>query len=454
MTYPGRSIEVTPLLELIVRRINNALFCRTSPHDISRTRPIAAVGLIVFILWLACPVMGAEFKLAHQQITHGPQHHFFGYIGQSLTTPWSGDGRYILSLRTSFHDRMPEPGEPADIVLIDTQQDYRVSQVDQSRAWNFQQGTMFYWHPKAADTQFFFNDRDPETNDIFTVLYDIKQGKRLREYRFDDLSIANGGVSPTGEFFLAINYGRMAKLRPVTGYPGATDHTNGAGAPDNDGIFRVDIESGKAKLLVSFQQLKQLLNDRHSDIENVGFYINHSLCNRDGTHVYFYARARYGDKTMSINVPCSVRTDGTGLKSHKYIGGHPEWDEGTVVIGAKEDRQVCYDIERQAIVGQIGTEAIIPKPGGDVSLSTNPDWFVCGYSTSDRKHNQYVVYRRSDGAYARSELFSRGPYQRGVLRIDPAPRWNRDQTAVLVPALTSDGTRQLQLLTIETQTDP
>jgi ABC-type phosphate transport system auxiliary subunit len=42
---------------------------------------------------------------------------------------------------------------------------------------------MFYWNPLAADTQFFFNDRDVKTGKVFTVLYDIEKKRRVREWR-------------------------------------------------------------------------------------------------------------------------------------------------------------------------------------------------------------------------------------------------------------------------------
>ena len=284
------------------------------------------------------------FKLEVEQITSGKQHHFFGYIGQSLTTPWNASGRYILTLRTDFHDRMPTAKDAADICLIDTMDNFRVIPIEKTTAWNFQQGTMFYWHPKHPETQFFFNDRDPETNLIFTVLYDIEKRKRIREYRFDEVPVANGGVSPTGEFFLAINYARMARLRPVTGYPESADQTESTLAPENDGIYRVDIASGDRKLLVSFAQLRALLREQQAEVDQAGFYINHSLCSRDGKYVYFYARGRVGKKSMAVNIPCSITTDGEQLKAHKFIGGHPEWDKGSVVIGAiHPERQVRYD---------------------------------------------------------------------------------------------------------------
>ena len=417
------------------------------PH----AQPTNAAFLVV--LSLVAPAAAAQpgFKLEVEQITSGPHHHFFGYIGQSLTTPWNKSGRYILTLRTEFHDRMPTAQDAADICLVDTQNNYKVTPIEQTTAWNFQQGTMFYWHPQNPETQFFFNDRDPKSNLIFTVLYDIEKQERIREYRFSDVPVANGGVSPTGEFFLAINYARMARLRPVTGYPETRDLTEKANAPGDDGIFKVDIETGKRELLVSFHDLKTLAQGRHESIDDVEFYINHSLSSRDGKHVYFYARGRYDGKSMSVNMPCSVATNGENLRAHTFIGGHPEWDEGSVVIGSlkKPNRQVRYDILKNKIVGQIGNTGDFPNPEGDIALGPNAKWFVNGYSLNDRKDIKYVVMRRSDKATAISPRFSRGPYTKGELRIDPAPRWNRNATQILVPSMTPSGFRQLQLLKIK-----
>ena len=390
----------------------------------------------------------AELRLEVEQITRGPQHHFFGYIGQSLTIPWNESERYILALRSDFHDHMPLAHEAAEVVLIDTRDENCVLPVERTLAWNFQQGTMFYWHPSHAESQFFFNDRDPETQRVFTVLYDLQQRRRIREYRFPAVPAANGGVSPTGEFFLAINYGRMARLRPVTGYPGAADPTAESGAPDDDGIFRVEVETGERTLLVSYRQLRELLLATHHNAAEAHFYINHTLCNRRGDLVYFYARGTVDGKSMAVNVPCSIRTDGTDLQRHTYVGGHPEWDEGSVVIGAQGQRQVRYDVEQRAIVGQIGTDDDFPSPGGDIAMSADAKWFANGFSTNGRRQNEYVILRRSDGATVRSPEFSRGPFTRRELRIDPAPRWNRSGNAILVPGIAPDGTRQLHLVRV------
>lgn len=412
------------------------------------------VSLLLGLTAGEAKVLGTEsgnLGLEVEQVTFGPRHHFFGYIGQCRTIPWNFSGRYIVALRTEFHDRMPKPGEAADIVLVDTARNNRVVPIEKSRGWNLQQGTMFYWNPRKPETQFFFNDRDPQSGRIFTVLYDVKERRRVREYRYDDASFGNGGVAQGGGAFLGLNYGRMARLRPVTGYPGAFDWTEGVNAPTDDGIFKVDTETGEKCVLVSFRQLADLLKSRHPNINEDALFINHSLWNRDDNRIYFYARAnwqRSSKKGTRINVPCTVHADGTGLTMHEtFIGGHPEWGQGSQVIGARDGRQVLYDVDRKEIVGNIGTREVLPDPGGDISYSPDGKWFVNGYGSGGK--NYYVIVRLSDGAHVRSRSFSRGPYASGELRIDPAPRWNRTSDAVLVPCWTEDGTRQMFILRVQ-----
>jgi hypothetical protein len=57
------------------------------------------------------------------------------------------------------------------------------------------------------------------------------------------------------------------------------------------------------------------------------------------------------------------------------------------------------------------------------------------------------VYRRSDGAFARSVGLDKGPYA-GDIRIDPAPRWNRAGNAILVPGIARNKTRQMFVLRV------
>src|SRR4029079_4709919 len=98
-------------------------------------------ALIAFSVFAAA-IGAAEPRLEVRQLTTGPLHHFFGYIGHVQNIPWNKSGRYILALRTGFQDRMPRADDVAEIVLLDTTHDYEERVVERTRAWNPQQGTM------------------------------------------------------------------------------------------------------------------------------------------------------------------------------------------------------------------------------------------------------------------------------------------------------------------------
>lgn len=386
-------------------------------------------------------------ELEMEQLTSGKKHHFFGYIGQCQTIPWNGSGQYILGLEINAIDRMPIPGEAATIFLIDTKDQNKLLRIDKTHAWNPQQGTMFYWNPLSSEKQFFFNDMDVETGEVYTVVYDVEKKKRVHTYRYKDTPIGNGGVATNGSAWLGLNYGRLARLRLVTGYPGANDWSKNEIAPKNDGMFIVDTKSGQKRLLVSYHQLERKLKERDPDLMHSGLFINHTLWNRDCDRVYFFVRAGWsGNDDKRINTPCSIRADGTDLVLHDiHIGGHPEWAEGSLIIGIQDQLQILYDVDKKKVVGQLGNPEMFPKPEGDIALSPDGNWFVNGYKEGTK--NFYSVYRRSDGSFIRSEGLDKGAYS-GDIRIDPAPRWNRTNDAILVPGIDKDNTRQMFMIRV------
>jgi hypothetical protein len=407
-------------------------------------------SLLISLLFAGPPALATD-HLEVDQITYGPEHHFYGYIGHVQNIPWNGSERYIVALRSPMMDRLPSAGEPADVVLIDTHDDFKVKKVEETRAWNPQQGTMLYWSPLNPDTQLFFNDRDPRTGKVFTVLFDIESGRRVREYRFEDHPIGNGGIMQGGGWFAGINYARLARLRPVTGYQGATDWTEGVLHPEDDGIFKVNIDDGTAALLVSFQRLARIIRRSEPHVDELALFINHTLWNREGDRLFFFARAGWTGNTKypRINAAFVVNADGTGLKRLKtFIGGHPEWDYGHRMIGALDGRQVIYDVDRDLVVGQLANEDIFPNPGGDIALSPQGDWFVNGHKDRGQAMNFYTFLQRSTGLHHRSQGFNIGSWLSGDLRQDPSPAWNRSGTKVLVPGIVGGETQTRQLFVI------
>ena len=390
-----------------------------------------------------------------EQITFGSNHHFFGYIGQSLTIPWNKKGNRLICLSSSFHDHLPGKGEPANVNLIhlDHKKNGRceLEKLDESQGWNHQQGTMFYWNPDQPDRQFFFNDRDPKTEVVFTVLYDIIKRQRVKAFKYGHQSFGNSGVCPLGKYFLAINYARMARLRPVTGYKDSFDWSNGIAAPKEDGIAIINIETGEKNILISFDQMAKGLERNGFDAKDRNLFINHTLWSRDGQWIYFFVRAGWKsdkDGREGLNAACSIKVDGSQfIAGHQHIGGHPEWSHGTQIIGSYNNQQVVYDILQQKIIRTLGNPDIFPQPGGDISLSPDENWLINGYNNK-LGSNFYSILNLKSREWVKTPSFDTGIYKKD-LRIDPAPRWNHKNNQVLVSGLDENKIRQLFIISIQ-----
>ena len=84
-------------------------------------------------------------------VTTGPNHHYFGYYDKF---PWDKTGQYMVCLETTFIDHPPQPGDTATVGLIDLASGNAWKPLAQTRAWNWQQGSMIHWLETAPEPWF------------------------------------------------------------------------------------------------------------------------------------------------------------------------------------------------------------------------------------------------------------------------------------------------------------
>lgn len=424
-------------------------------------RPIPL--LIAAIVALTSPIF-ARGEHRVEQLTHGPRHHFFGYDGHQRTIPWSGDGRRILALETTFQDRMPRGYQDAAAIVLIDPETKEVTPVAETRAWNFQQGTMLYWNPDNPAEEFFFNDRRAD-NKVFAVLFNARTGVR-REYTFPDMSIGNGNVAPGGGKFAAFNYGRVH--RKVVSYPGSYNFTAGQGHPENDGLFVVDVTSGKARLIASYRQIYEQLKDQFPELSRppVGIYnqlfINHTYWTREGDRLWFVARwFREDSDTVFYTEGFTVRADGTQLRHSPVKLSHPDWEVPPRMLaggnevpgtppgpdGKPRRYHVIYDTDAHEYRELVDPDFFIDP--GEPAFSPDMHWLASTENGNDERGRvrRLVVYNRQTRTGFKLPYFPielpNAPKVDNPLRIDMPPRWNRDGTKLLFEALAEDGTRQL-----------
>jgi hypothetical protein len=208
-------------------------------------------------------------------------------------------------------------------------------------------------------------------------------------------------------------------------------------------VFVVDATTGEQSLLVSFRELQERLREESfKGEEHLGeteLFINHTLWSRDDSTIYFYCRGDFPGPGW-IDVPFTMKADGSELTIQRHVGGHVEWDADLRILNPKGER---YDIVRREVVERI---AGFSDEDGDVALS--PDGRRIAKGSSRGRVNQYVIVDRTSGDVVTSEEFSRGPW-RDALRVDGAPLWNRTSDKVLFAAVVGEDPPTQQLFVVE-----
>src|SRR5512140_1329113 len=214
-----------------------------------------------------------------EAITHGPKYHWFGYYDKLQFDP---AGRYALGMETDFEHRSPRADDAIKVGMVDLKDNHRWIELGQSRAWNWQQGCMLQWVP-GSKSEVLWNDR--ESGRFVCHILDVNTRKRRT------LPNPVYALSPDGRWGVAPDFRRLNDCRPGYGYAGLPDPNRDVAVPDNAGLWRIDMKTGKQKLMFSFADAVNVPNP-HEEMSGAKHWFNHLLFNTDGSRFIFLHRWR------------------------------------------------------------------------------------------------------------------------------------------------------------------
>ena len=96
---------------------------------------------------------------------------------------------------------------------------------------------------------------------------------------------------------LGLTFAGLITLRPGYGYAGIPDPNRDVRAPDDVGVYTVDLETGESRLVVTIAEVAAIPYP-HGDISGARHYFNHLLFNTDGVAVHFFCTA--GDLARAV----------------------------------------------------------------------------------------------------------------------------------------------------------
>ncbi len=374
-------------------------------------------------------------------LTKGPKHHFFGYYG---ICPWNKSSRYLVCLESSFQDRMPSAGEAATIGLVDAQTG-PFRKVAETRAWNLQQGAMLHWNPLEPESQIIYNDR--QGDDIASVILDVQSAQKRV------LPRAVSAVSHSGKWALSVTYGRVGRLRTVVGYGGAKDPNPDDPAPENDGVFLMDLGTGKSTLVVSIARVYEQLVKKHPLLKGCHTWFNHTVFNKSDTRFLFLARAYLPPQQRMETAMFTANPDGSELREaipfDKNVS-HFDWRNdqqiiATVSIDGPGRKHVLFT-DGQADYKVIGDGFL--DSDGHCTFSPGQDWIATDRKQGAKMQQLLLIYNvRSKRKHVLHTCdMHEAKYVSGDLRCDFHPRWNRTGDQICFDAIEPENwTRQLHI---------
>jgi hypothetical protein len=377
-------------------------------------------------------------------ITTGPRHHWFGYYDKLQFDP---TGRFVLGMQVSFENRSPQPYDVVNVGMVDLMDNDRWIELGQSRAWCWQQGCMLQWRPGSM-SEVLWNDRQG-TRFVCHILDVFTREKRTIPH-------AVYTVSPDGRTALGVDFARIQSMRRGYGYAGVPDQFADELAPEQSGIFRIDLETGQSELIISLADVPGMLYYKPSELTGGKHWFNHLLFNPDGTRFVFLNRWRIKGSTAESGY-AGVRTrmftaspdgknihlvDGYGQMSH-FI-----WRDSNHILGwawraSHGSKYYLYEDLTQNV------EVVAPDVmtvNGHCSYLPGNKW-ILNDTNQIRPQPLYLYHVETGNVVALGQFASPGHYK-GEWRCDLHPRFSPDGTKVVIDSTHGYNGRQMYLIDI------
>jgi len=243
----------------------------------------------------------------------GKAHLFMGFHDTSAIDALTGR---MVVLAVDCMDRPPVKGDVASICIADWNSG-AVRQVAETDAWNFPQGSR----------QHFLNDNAITYNlsidgEWAAVAQELGSGRRTQ------LEKPLYAIHPNKKVGYGLNFSRLHRLGGY-GYVGCADTTATEPAPKGDGLWEVDLVSGRAKLLVSIYDACTAAGALPLDRPH---YFTHVVPSPSGKDLSFLHRYWLPDGGIQTRLlVCAADGSGLHCRAEGYLS-HFDWMDDDVIM--------------------------------------------------------------------------------------------------------------------------
>ncbi len=411
------------------------------------------------------------------RVGHGPEHCFFGYYDK---TTWDRSDRFLLMQRVPFMDARLTPALEAEVGCVDLADGARFATAGRTRAWNWQMGSQLQWLDGLPGRQCIFNVRltagecvpGGHYSGFAAEVHDFQTG--LSRRLPNPIYVA----APSGEYALCVDYRRLYRTHETIGYSEPGGPFTLAHAPENDGIHRMEIDSGATRLLVSYAALTRF--QHRPSMDKAIHWVSHIEINPSSSRILFLHRwtERVEDETCFLHRLITMNPDGSAMRllecsdhplpqlrddfdptavgtydyeKSEYQISHPLWRNDRQIIvwspHAGEIHYHLYDDAPEGPVAVVGRDILTEN--GHMSFSpANDRWLLSDTYPDPRTHERILfLFDMESGRRIDLGSFYADPGLSKENRCDLHPRWRRDGLAVCIDSV-HEHERQMYLIDV------
>ncbi len=378
-----------------------------------------------------------------KRISPKNEHFTFGYYD---IQPFSKN--LHLAHRFPFADRLHKKGDVADVGLFDiSHSEPKFEKLDSTSAWCFQQGSMLQWNPARPADEVVYNTLID--GEYHAVVLNINNGKK----RFLNRPVAN--ISSDGKYALSINFSRLYDFRAGYGYADVRDPFYDVKHSTEDGVFLIDMETGKDRLILSMQEIWDFAGAFFKEDQKLN--INHITFNPSASRFVALVRnfPKPGERHDTALVTADINGKDLFLLSDFAIQSHYHW---------KNDEEIiffCEALELDCKKGWLNTYVLKDKThegslvaGGyfdvDHHMSYSPDRKVFMTDTYPMENSIQTLrlYNPEKDICTNLGKFYSLPDWTGDIRCDMHPRWNETGLKISFDS-TMEGFRGIYVMDLE-----
>jgi hypothetical protein len=349
-------------------------------------------------------------------------------------------GRYLLGMKIHVQNRVVEPTDVGEIGFFDRKQAFQWTRIGQTTAWNWQQGARLQWRPLSDEIV--WNDRSDDGRHFIARVYDFRTGKRRT------LPRPIYALSPDGRTALTHDFERMK--HGGTDYVGIEDKFKNEFAPSGTGIWKMDMDSGQSKMILSIKKIAALVYPGGAPSSGC-LYVFREGYNPSGTRIIVFVKESESRMTKGF----SMTPEGTSIRYLYNSPSHHSWQDDDSIMDWGEhvppgggppvkgyflfrDDGSGAAKELLWVTPHNGHNSYVPRPGGD--------WILSDTYSIDGVQHLFLYHRPAKRFVPLAKLKSTA--QMGIHRVDLHPRLSPDGKTISIDSTYEGLGRQMYIADI------